>query len=91
MSPALSKVYDNLANLRAALTSDNVDRRTDAYEAVLSNDIQPKDVLGESPPEQALRDAGVLPPSDEAASRADREQQIIKLLEQIVENTGGGS
>lgn len=84
-------MYDNLASLRAALTSDNVDRRTEAYEAVLSENIRPNDVLDDEPPVEDLQEAEIIPGPDEGDSRADREDRIIELLEEIAANTGGDS
>lgn len=82
--------YDSLPELREALTSDSPDRRADAYGDVMSEDIQPSQLL-ETPPDatalQTLRDANVIPDEDRdrGQSMRDVNQRIVELLEQILD------
>lgn len=78
--------YDSLAKLRAALTSDDASARSDAYGAVLSNDIEPTDVLGEDPPAQALKDAGVIPEDGGGEGHLD----VLKDIRDLLEAAHGG-
>lgn len=86
--------YPNLAELREALRSDDVDRVESAYEILFSNDIQPRDVQSRDPPVQSLVDAGVLPPdegSDDGLTVAERDRRKVELLERIAEAVEGSN
>lgn len=97
MSPTPNQVteydYETVAELRAALTADDAARRSDAYGAVISEDIDPEHVLSDDPPEAALRDAGVVPPQEglDPDSAAATRKQIVDKLDELIEAVQGGS
>lgn len=80
--------YSSLAELRADLTADDPDERASAYGAVLSADIEVSEVLSSNPPEDDLREAGVIPELDESDTlppAAETRKRTNDLLEQVVE------
>lgn len=89
--------YDNIAELRRALSADSPDRRANAYGDVMAQDVQPSQIL-ETPPDsaavQTLVEAGVVADEDtgnQGPPASDRWARIEELLETIAANTGGGS
>lgn len=90
--------YDSLADLRAALSSDNAEKRSDAYGHVFGADVEPRDVQVANPDEEAvatLVDDGVIPATgaDLSGGKPSSEyyEEMVALLEEIAANTGGGS
>lgn len=89
--------FPNLAALRRGLTTDDADQRGQAYQAVLQADVQPSEVLGADPAEEtveALESADVIPEGSGSGGgrgrRVDeREEEIVELLKEIRDNTGG--
>lgn len=84
--------YNSLADLRAALSSDNADRRSQAYEVVLSrSNVGPTDVLGGDPPEQELVDANVIPEptgGGRPVSELDEERnEVLKDIRDVLEGS----
>lgn len=83
--------YPDVASLRRALSSGDADQRSTAYQELFQADVDPSAVMSDDPPEEALVEAGVIPPDDTRTTRDDYLQQMVSLLEDIAENTGGGS
>lgn len=84
--------YPNLPELREALTSDEPDRRGQAYSDVYEAGFQPSDVLSNDPPAEDLAEAGLVPgssPSQPPAS--ERWSEVVSLLEDIRDELQGGS
>lgn len=84
--------YRSVAELRQALSSDDADRRADAYGAVygVDDDIEPRDVLGENPPKDILVEAGVVESEEEGWSRRETLEDIVDRLDELIEAVEGG-
>lgn len=87
--------YSNLAALRSELTTDDPDERANAYGAVMEHDVQPSQVLGNDPDDEAVEklvEAGVIP--EQAAnggrSAAEREEEALAVLKEIRDAVQGG-
>lgn len=92
--------YDDLAQLRGALTAEDPDRRATAYSAVLEQDLDVSTILKGDVPEtavQGLRDGGVIPEADEsetgppAASVRQETLEVLKEIRDAVQNDGGSA
>lgn len=89
--------YPDLASLRGDLTSDDPERRSEAYGIVYEkSDVSPSEVLSDDGIAPVLREAGILErPEDRPSTQEQRQEMIglleeqIALLEQIAANTGG--
>lgn len=93
--------FNDIAELRSALTSDDPDERAPAYGAVMNEDVQPSAVLQSQPDEAAVEslvDADVIPSPDQTGGRAaaERDEEKAQLLREIrdavqaiADNTGG--
>lgn len=93
--------FNDIAELRSALTSDDPDQRAPAYGAVMNQDVQPSAVLQSEPDEtavQSLVDADVIPEPNSSRGRAaaERDEEKAQLLREIrdavqdiADNTGG--
>lgn len=98
VSPATTRVtndttqYDSMAELRAALTDEDPDRRAPAYGAVMEADLEPSAVLGQDPPETALVDAGIIPerPSDTGRPSSEVREEQLSVLKEIRDAVTGG-
>lgn len=93
MSPDLQQLteFQNLAALRSALRSDGPEKDT-AYESVYDAGLRPDDVLGSDPPEEQLAEQGVIPaPEQQGPPAVEQRAQIIDLLKEIRDNTGGSA
>lgn len=84
--------YPNLAELREELTIDDPDRRANAYGTVLSSDVEVSDVLESNPDDdvvEELVDDDVIPPRGPGGGTgrpaADRQERVIQLLEDILQ------
>lgn len=87
--------YDNLADLRQALSADDPDSRAEAYGAVMQHDVEPSQLL-QTPPDdgavETLRSADVLAqPGEEDRSAADQRQEILEKLNEIADHLGGSN
>lgn len=86
--------YPTTAALRRALSSDDPDRRADAYGAVMQHDVEPAQILADPPDTSAvssLVEADVL---DEETSSDDMttvewREEVLDVLNTIADNTGG--
>ena len=83
--------YQSVAALRSALTDDDPAVRSEAYGVVLRNDVEPTAVLSDDPPEAALQEAGVVATPEEVSTRDTLLSEVVELLEEIAENTGGSA
>lgn len=83
--------YDNVAELRRALSSRDADVRADAYADVFEADLDPRDVLSDDPPQEQLVAAGIVAASSSQESRDDKLAKMVDLLEEIASNTAGGT
>lgn len=82
--------YPDLATLRSALTSDDPERRSEAYgEVYESTDFSPTEVLNNDDVEGALIDAGVLETPENRPDRLEQHGEIVALLERIAEAVEG--
>lgn len=82
--------YPDLATLRSALTSDDSDRRAEAYGAVYEHtDLVPSDVLSDDDVTEELQAAGLIETPEHRPDSLDQHEEIVALLEDIKQNTEG--
>lgn len=74
------------------MTSDDADKRAQAYKAVIDAGADVSEALGSEPPEEPLVEAGVIPESasKDEMSAAQHRAEVRSLLEQILEAVQGG-
>lgn len=76
--------YPDLATLRSALTSDDPERRSEAYGAVYEDtDLSPSQVLNDDETVDALRQSGLLETPEDVLTAQEYREQALQLLERI--------
>lgn len=92
MSPDTAETtYESLADLRAALRSDDRGRMLDAADAIRDADLAVDAVTSQDPPVEPLVDAGIIPDDGRGQTAAEQRQRQVDLLEDILAALEGDS
>lgn len=83
--------YESLASLRQDLNSDDRGRMLDAADSVRDAGLSVDEVTSQDPPTEALVGAGIVPPTSSAKPAQSQREEMVDLLRQIEQNTGGSA